>query len=203
MWCQFALEFVGAFRYTESMANILGNLPKEARRNLIGSLAARVSETARLKAEFDEGEGLRRLVDMVERLPDNVTAVLRPSLGFGLVADAVVIGPGTALVVCTLHWKGAVSEGERGEWLGAGKTDLGRPDRRAHVFATRLDFSGHARGYQVEPLVVCTEGPVDLKNLETKAPVVQHSEAQAYLAERFRTGAAGFDPSGLIDVLTS
>jgi hypothetical protein len=185
------------------MAKIIGTLPQGARRNLLGSVAARFSEGARLKAEREEGEGLRRLFPLLERLPESVTVVLQPTLGF-MTGECCVVGPGTALVIQTLHFRGKITLGEKEEWLGQpGGQDLGRPDRRAAIFCEKLEFSGHARGFALEPVVICTDGPVQLEAPTPQAPLVAWEDATGFLAQAFPGGLKGFDPAPLIKLLGS
>jgi hypothetical protein len=184
------------------MAKIIGTLPTETRRHWLGALAAHVSPTARRRAALESGEGLRRLASLLPALPECVTAILRPSLGF-MQVDCCLLGPDRVLVVETLHWAGKIAAGERGEWLGAGSVDLGRPDRRAFVLADRLAYSGHARGFRVEPVVICTDGPVEFVGPPPLTRVVPWAEAPEFLAECFaRTEGAGGDLTALIGLLT-
>jgi hypothetical protein len=185
------------------MAKIYGQLPGAARRGLVSALMARLSETARLQVEMEEGEGLRRLFPLLEALPDNVTVVLKPTLGFMRI-DCCIIGPGRIIVLKTAHYKGTVKAGEQGEWRGgAGTIDLGRPDRLANTFCDRLQFSGNARGFAVEPVVIFTAGPVEFEAGTPLATLVPWEEAAGFLTVQFPDGVDGFSPEALITLLTT
>ncbi len=192
----------GKFGYTGTMAKVVGKIPEAARLGLLGSIAARLNDAARLKAEFESGEGVRRLLPVLEALPDGVTVVVRPTLGF-FQADFGVVGPGRVLVINTLHWQGRIKLDEKDLWLGQGGSvtvQLGRPDRRAKLFAERLEYSGNARGFQVEPLVIRTLGAIEFDG-PLVAPMIGLEETAAYLAARFPDGVKGFDHRELVDVL--
>lgn len=182
------------------MVKRIGTVPEGKRRGLLSSVTAQVSEKARLQAEMAEGAGLRRLVGAAEHLADHVTLVIRPQLGF-MNVDACLIGAGKVLVINTLHWQGKITAGLQDEWVGGGSVDLGRPDRRAHVFADRLSFAGLAAGFAVEPVVVVTAGAVDMTGLQPLSRLVQWAEAEAFLTQQFPPGVAGFDPTALIKAL--
>lgn len=185
------------------MAKIIGNLPTDRKRGFLNAIASRVSDSARLRTEAAEGEGLRLLLDAVRTLPDQVTVVLGPSLGFMMKAECCIIGPGKALVINTLHFRGAVREGEKSEWIGSGGIDLGRPDRRTHLFADRLRFSGNAEGFTVEPMVVLTAGAVEFGNLRPMVPIVTLDQLRVELARLFPPNLVGPDPAGLIRSISS
>jgi len=174
--------------YTGAMAKVIGSLPRETRRNLLGTMAAAVSPLARQKQEMEEGAGLRWLLPILEQLPDSVSVFLCPSLGFFGRAECVVAGPGTVLVLATLHWKGMITTGENDEWRGAGNTDLGRPDKRALWFADRLAYGGYADGLHLEPVVVCTGGRAALSGLAPLATVVQGEEFSGFLQQVLSPG---------------
>lgn len=172
------------------MAHLLGTMPELGARSLLGTLKARLTDVGRRQLEMEEGHGLRRLVELLRSLPDTVTAVIHPSLGF-MQVDAVVAAPGRLLVVNTLHWRGEVAVNEKGAWTGAGgRVGLGRPDRRAFTFADRLRFSGRTEGFAVAPLVLCTAGSVQLLADDAEAELVAWAEA----AQRLRDLAAGSGP---------
>lgn len=183
------------------MAKIIGTLPEEPRRSLLGSLAATVNPLARQKAEMEAGHGLRRLAALLEQLPEHVTVLLRPKLGWMMDADCCVLGPGRVLVISAFHWKGKISGGVNEEWLGTGGLDLGRPDRRAAYFAKRLDYSPHFAGMTVEPVVVFTDGPVDFQGPVPVATLVYWEEALHLLSDAFPTGADPVDLSELVGLL--
>lgn len=185
--------------YTGGMAKIIGAPPKEARRNLLGTVAAAVSPVARQKLAMEEGEGLRRLLPLLEELPDSVTVFLHPSMGFFGKAECVVAGPGTVLVLATLHWKGKVTKGENNEWRGMGNVDLGRPDKRASWFADRLYNGGYTEGLHLESVVVCTNGPADLDGVDCIATVVPWDGAARFLEQVFAPG--GPAPERLLELL--
>jgi hypothetical protein len=195
-----------SFGYTSNMAKILGKLLAKKQRAFVRSMTALVSEVARLQAEMEEGYGPHVLAERLRELdlPDSVTIVLRPTLAF-LTADACIIGPGKVLVISALHWSGEIGQdGKKGEWTGAkGGVDLGRPDRRAHLFCDRLAFSGLAKGFELEPVVVFTGGPVKyLGGEQPQATLVQWTELEAFLKQRLPAGIAGFSASDLIKVIT-
>jgi len=181
------------------VAKIIGNLGPGKRRGLLDAVAARLNDQARLRIEGHEGEGLRRLLPFLEALPDHVTVILRPTLGF-LRIDCCLIGPGRVLVVHTSHWNGKVSLGQKEQWMG-GLVDLGRPDRLSTVFCDRLRFSGHAKGFELVPVVIFTAGAVELASDSSEATLVPWEQAGSYLAAAFPTGLKGFDSSKLINIL--
>jgi hypothetical protein len=181
------------------LAKIIGNLGPGKRRGVIDTVAARLNEQARLRIEGHEGEGLRRLLPVLERLPDHVTVILRPTLGF-LRIDCCLIGPGRVLVVQTLHWSGKVTTGQKGQWLG-GVVDLGRPDRLATVFCDRLRFSGHVRGFELVPVVLFTAGSVELVRDSSEITLVPWEKAEISLGAAFPSGLKGFDSSHLVNLL--
>ena len=185
------------------MAKIIGTIPTDRKRGFLNALASRVSESARLRTEAAEGGGVRLLLDAVRSLPDQVTMVLTPTLGFMMKAECCVIGPGRILVINTLHFRGAVREGQKTEWIGTGGIDLGRPDRRTHLFADRLRFSGNAEGFSVEPLLVLTAGAVEFGSLKPMVPVLTLEELRAELARLFPANLVGPDPADLIRSLSS
>lgn len=185
------------------MAKIIGTLPTDRKRGFLNAIASRVSESARLRTEAAEGEGLRLILEVARQLPDQVTVVVSPTLGFMMKAECCVVGPGRVIVINALHFKGGVKEGEKTEWIGTGGVDLGRPDRRTHLFADRLLFSGNADGFKVEPMVVLTAGPVDFGQLKPMVPVLTLEEMRAELARLFPPNLVGPDPAGLIRSLSS
>lgn len=168
---------------------------------MLGNVAATVSPVARQRTEMEEGLGIRRLIGLLENLPDYVTVIIKPSLGWMMYADCCVIGPGRLLVISAVHWKGAIGSDKEGAWLGAGHTDLGRPDRRAAYFAKRLEFGPHAMDMVVEPVVVFTNGPVKFMGPEPLATMVFWEEAEAIMAEAFPPGKTPVDVSGLVQLL--
>jgi len=181
------------------MAKIIGDLEPSKRRGLYDTVAARLNARARLRVEGYEGAGLRRLIPLLASLPDHVTVILRPTLGF-LRIDCCLIGPGRVVVIQTSHWVGKVTQGQKGQWLG-GTVDLGRPDRLATVFCDRLRFSGHARGFELVPVVLFTAGFVDVTSDATEATLVQWEKAESFLGAAFPSGLMGFDSSHLIGLL--
>lgn len=183
------------------MAKIIGTLPQAPRRSLLGSLAVTVSPVARQKAEMQEGEGIRRLAALLEKLPANVIVLLQPKMGWMMDGDCCVIGPGRVLVIAAVHWQGWITTGPDEEWRGAGGTDLGRPDRRAAYFARRLEYSGHAPGLSVEPVVVFTAGPVDFHGPEPVAPLVHWDGAHSVIAGAFGNEPSEVDVSDLVRLL--
>lgn len=181
------------------MAHVLGTMPAAGARSLLGSLKARMSDAGRRQLEMEEGEGLKRLVGLLQRLPDTVTAVIRPTLGF-MHVDAVVGAPGRLLVINTLHWSGEIAVNEKGAWTGAGgKVGLGRPDRRAFTFADRLQFSGRTEGFRVTPVVICTAGAVTVLSADTEVDVVAWTQAEQLLQDL--AGGQGPDPTLLVKSL--
>jgi hypothetical protein len=184
------------------MAKIIGDLPHGSRRSLVASLSTRFSESARLTADREDGIGLHRLVGLLPALPDDVTAVLRPTLGF-MQGECCLIGPGKLMVIQTLHFRGRITAGQKEEWVGhPGSVDLGRPDRRAAVFCDRLAYSGNGRGFALEPVVICTEGPVELTAPAPLAPLIPWADAAQFLIEAFPGGLVGFDTRPLIQMLS-
>lgn len=187
------------------MAKIIGRPPEIKKRTLLRSLTARLTQTARIQAELEEGYGplelARRLEGLV--LPDSVTIICRPTLGF-LHADVCLIAPGVVLVINALHWSGEIGLGQKAEWTGQkGTVDLGRPDRRAALFADRLVWSNLARGFAVKPVVVFTAGPVAHPAEQAEAAVVQGDELGEYLNHQLSEKVAGFNPAELIKTLSS
>ncbi len=186
------------------MANITGRLSEKKKRELLRSVTSLISGTSRMQAELEEGFGPHVLAGRLESmdLPDNVTIVLRPTLAF-LHADLCLVAPGKVLVVNALHWSGPMAPGKKGEWTGAkGSVDLGRPDRRAVLFADRLQWSGLAKGLEVEPVVVSTAGDVTYSGGEPEARLVPWSELDAYLTAALPAGVAGFPTLELIKAIT-
>ena len=139
---------------------------------------------------MEAGEGLRRLLPLLEQLPDSVTVFLHPTMGFFGKAECVVAGPGTVLVIATLHWKGIMTKGENSEWRGLGNVDLGRPDKRAAWFADRLYNGGYTEGLHLEPVVIATAGPVELGGVDCIATMVPWDSAAAFLQQVFAPGGA-------------
>lgn len=182
------------------MAKIVGQIQDRAPRGWISVLTGRLSPAARLRAEASAGEGLRRLLPLLESLPEAVTAVLHPSLGF-MAADCCVVGPTGVLVVQTVHWTGPIRTGEKGEWLAGGR-DLGRPDRQAAVFADRLRFTEYAAGLPVQPAVIFTAGEVQRPE-GAEAVLVPWDQAGRFLREQFPDGLTGQAPPELIQVLAA
>lgn len=183
------------------MAKFIGTLPQAPRRSLLGSLSATVNPVARQKAEMQEGEGIRRLAALLEKLPAHVTVLLQPKMGWMMDGDCCVIGPGRLLVMAAVHWKGRIGTGPDEEWRGAGGTDLGRPDRRAAYFARRLQYSGHAAAFTVEPVVVFTDGPVDFHGPAPEATLVYWHEALEVIAGAFQDESEPIDVSELVRLL--
>lgn len=186
------------------MAKILGKLPAKKPRDRVRRVTALVSGTARLQAEKEEGYGPHKLADQLGSmdLPEGVTIILRPTLAF-LDADICIIRPGKVLVINSLHWAGEIGHGKKGEWTGAGgAVDLGRPDRRAHLFCDRLAFSGLARGFELQPVVIFTGGPVNYLGEEPQALLIQWAELEEFLYRNLPDGVAGFSAHELIKVLT-
>jgi hypothetical protein len=182
------------------MAILRGHLPAAASRSLLDSFRARISATARQQMELSEGEGLLSLAGLLKGLPDHVSAVIRPTLGF-LTVDACVGAPGTLLVLNALHWGGEIALSKKGAWTGkGGKVDLGRPDRRAFAFADRLRFSGRAGGLTLRTAVLLTAGPVKFLAPEPEAELVQHDQAEAWLREA-TAARPGSDASALLESL--
>lgn len=182
------------------MALVLGRVPKAASRSVLGSLKARFSDAGRQQVEFEEGEGLFRLLGLLKALSSHVTAVVRPSLGF-MDVDGCAASPGRLLVVNTLHWSGDVAADETGAWTGfGGRVGLGRPDRRAHAFADRLSFSGRVDGFHVRAAVIVTGGPVRLLGADPEAEVVQWAEAARWLQGALDS-TDGPDPTTFIESL--
>jgi hypothetical protein len=192
-------------RYTNSMAKILGKLAEIKKRDLVRSITARLSDLARLQAEMEEGYGPHRLAARLKELalPDGVTIILRPTLAF-LNADICLVAPGKVLVVTALHWSGEIGQqGKKGEWTGAGgSVDLGRPDRRARLFCDRLEYSGLAKGFDLEPVVVFTGGPVQYLGEPPEATLVQWAELEEFLRNRLPAGVAGFSAADLLQAIT-
>jgi hypothetical protein len=182
------------------MANIIGAIPEARKRSLLGTVAAGVNPMVRQENAFREHEGLRRLLEVVQTLPDSVTAIVEPTLGF-LKADCCLLGHGRLLVVQTAHWKGKILPGKDGEWLGAGRVDLGRPDRRAFVFADRLAYSGRAEGWDMEPVVVFTAGAVDFHAGDTQAMLIHWDETEQFLRGVFLPHLTGPSPDPIIDLI--
>lgn len=177
------------------MAAVFGRLLEAPRRTLLQGLAARLSETARLQAEHEEGAGLRRLLDLLGGLPEPAAVAVRPALGF-MSVDCILAVPGRMLVVNALHWPGALTLSEDGQWAGpGGKVKLGRPDRRSRTFCDRLEHSGQADGMALEPVVVFTAGPVTVAGA-AEATLVQWDAAAACFAGAV-AAAAGPDPRPL------
>lgn len=192
------------FGYTSSMAKILGRLPEKKKREIVRSVTALVSGTSRMQAEMEEGYGPHALAERLQamELPDGVTVILRPTLAF-LNADICIIAPGKVLVINALHWTGEIGLGKRTEWTGArGSVDLGRPDRRAHLFCDRLAYSGLSRGFELEPVVVFTAGPVTYQADEPEANLVQWAELEEFLQRSLPKDLTGFSPTELIKTLT-
>lgn len=185
------------------MAKILGKLAEKKQRDLVRSMTALISSTARLQAEMEEGYGPHILVERLKGLdlPENVTVILRATLAF-LNADLCIIGPGKVLVINALHWTGEITQGRKGEWIGARSVDLGRPDRRAQLFCDRLAYSGLAKGFELEPLVVFTAGPVQYRGEEPEALLVQWDALEDFLRRNLPSGVAGFSTTELIRTLT-
>jgi hypothetical protein len=180
------------------MARILGSLPESRGRSILRSLAAGVNPLMRQQLEFQEGEGLRRVLAVVKNLPDSVTVIVQPTLGF-LKVDCCLMGHGRLLVVQSAHWKGKILLGKEEQWLGAGKVDIGRPDRRAFVFADRLKWSGWAEGWDIEPVVLFTAGDVDLQAPEPLTMLIDWDEADSFLRGVFLPHLTGPDPGPVIE----
>jgi|GEM_PF-2981324 len=186
------------------MANIIGRLTEKKKRDLLRSVTALVSGTARMQAELEEGFGPHLLADRLTAmsLPDSVTIVLRPTLAF-LHADICLIAPGKVLVLNALHWAGPIGQGKKGEWTGAnGSVDLGRPDRRARLFAERIEYSGLTKGLEVEAVVVSTAGDLSYAGSEAEAKLIQSSQLEEYLHTTLPKNVAGFPTAELIKAIT-
>lgn len=188
------------------MAKILGKLAEKKKREFVRSMTAMVSDLARLQAEMEEGFGPHELAERLKglALPDSVTVVLRPTLAF-LAADACIIGSGKVLVFTALHWAGDIGQdGKKGEWTGGrGGIDLGRPDRRAHLFCDRLAYSGLARGFEIEPVVLFTAGPVQYLGEQPQATLVQSAELEEFIRQRFPDGVTSLSSAAeLIKAIT-
>jgi hypothetical protein len=169
------------------MAKLMGRWPTQRAPGLLSRLTAWVSETARLQVEAATGEGFRRLEPYVAALPDSVTLLRGPVLGFSMSVDGCLLGPGRVVVFNVLHWKGPIGQSEKGGWTGAGgRVDLGRPDRRAALFADRLRFSGLAGSLDVEPILILTGGPIQYSGTEPEAVLVPLVEFPAYAATAFQ-----------------
>lgn len=184
------------------MAKLVGTPPRQRRSNILVTAAAYVNPIMRLKKDMEEGVGRQRLLEVLQQLPDSVTVVVHPTLGLYMHTDFAVIGPGRVMLLCAVHWKGPIGRGrERDEWLGAGAVDLGRPDKRARMFAERLAYSGHAGRLSVEPVVIMTDGPVQFGGPEPEVPVIQWAEAAQILRETFPPGQAPVESDSLAKLL--
>lgn len=185
------------------MAKIVGKLPPAPRPNLFGALLNRVNELARLKSEFHGREGLRRLAGPLAQLPDHVTVILQPTLGF-MQIDCCVIGPGRIMAINTLHWQGRVLVSKQEAWVGHPiSLHLGRPDRRSAVFLDKLGFTGLTKGFELDPVVICTAGKAEVDLQGAQARVVPWDEAPAFLARSFPTGVQGLhNPAEIVKLLT-
>lgn len=182
------------------MAKTMGQWPSLKAPGLVTRLTARVSEPARLQAEAAAGEGYRRVETALQDLPDAVTLLRGPVLGFSMQVDGCLLGPGRIVLFTLLHWKGTITLNEQGAWTGsAGRVDLGRPDRRAALFADRLSHSGLAGSLDVEPIVILTGGPISYAGT-AEALLVPLDELDGYLATAFADGAP-LGPLTLINTL--
>lgn len=188
------------------MARVIGTLPPKKQRNVMGTVTALVSDLRRVEAEMVEGWGPHRLAERLGELalPEGITILLRPTLAF-LHVDLCIIAPNRLLLINALHWKGLIQPGEKEKWFGGkGSVDLGRPDRRARLFCDRLDYSGLAAGFAVEPVVLFTAGPVEFQAGPAEATLVQWDELDGFLRQRLAdaapNGATG-DVAGLIKAI--
>jgi hypothetical protein len=182
------------------MAKLMGQWPSLKTPGLLTRLVATVSEPARLQVEAAAGEGYRRLEPVLQALPESITLLRGPVLGFSMQADGCLLGPGRIVIFSLLHWQGAIAVDEKGAWTGAGgRVDLGRPDRRAALFANRLSHSGLAGSLDVEPIVILTGGPIRYSG-PTEALLVPLDELEGYLVTAFQAGAPQA-PLALINTL--
>lgn len=182
------------------MAKTMGRWPSLKAPGLMTRLTARVSEPARLQAEAATGEGYRLVERALQALPESVTLLRGPVLGFSMQVDGCLLGPGRVVLFGLLHWKGAISLNENGAWTGlGGRVDLGRPDRRVALFADRLRHSGLAGALDVEPIVILTGGPISYSGA-AEALLVPLEELDSYLATAFPDGAP-LGPLTLINTL--
>lgn len=167
----------------------MGQWPSLKAPGLLTRLTANVSESARLQAEAAAGEAFRLVESALQGLPDTVTLLRGPVLGFSMQVDGCLLGPGRVVLFSLLHWKGAITVNEQGAWTGAaGRVDLGRPDRRVALFADRLCHSGLAGSLDVEPIVILTGGPISYTGA-SEALLVPLDELEEYLATAFSEGA--------------
>lgn len=186
------------------MAKVIGKLTDVKKRKLLHNVTAAVSTSARLQAELEEGHGPHLLAERLRSLdlPDDVTIILRPTLSF-LNADIGIVAPGKILIINALHWAGDIGQGKKGQWTGAGgRVDLGRPDRRAHIFCDRLAYSGLGRGFEPQAVVVFTGGAVRYLGEEPQATLVQWAELEEFLRKSLPSGVAGFSDAQLIQAIT-
>lgn len=177
----------------------MGQWPSLKAPGLLTRLTANVSEPARLQAEAAVGEGYRLVESVLQGLPDTVTLLRGPVLGFSMKVDGCLLGPGRVVLFTLLHWKGRIAVNEEGAWTGQGRVDLGRPDRRAALFADRLRHSGLAGSLDVEPIVIVTGGSISYAGA-SEALLVPLIELETYLATAFTEGAP-LAPLTLIDTL--
>lgn len=182
------------------MAKLMGQWPTPKAPGLLTRLTARVSEAARLQAEAAAGEGYRRLEPVLTHLSDSITLLRGPVLGFSMRVDGALLGPGRVVLFSLLHWRGAIGLNEQGAWTGfGGRVDLGRPDRRAALFAEKLLHSGLAGSLDIEPIVILTAGPISYAGA-TEALLVPLDDLDGYLATAFQEGAP-LAPLALINTL--
>lgn len=182
------------------MAKFMGKWPSPKAPGLLTRLTASVSESARLQAEAATGEGYRRVESVLQNAPESITLLRGPVLGFSMRADGCLVGPGRVVLFSLLHWKGAITLNQQGAWTGlGGRVDLGRPDRRAALFADRLRHSGLAGSLDVEPIVILTGGPISYAGA-TEALLVPLDELDGYVATAFPDGAPNA-PLALINTL--
>lgn len=182
------------------MTKLMGNWPTLKAPGILTRLTASVSEPARLQAEAAGGLPFERVEPILKRLDDSVTLLRGPLLGFSMRADGALLGPGRVVVFSLLHWRGTIGQNEMGAWTGAaGRVHLGRPDRRAALFADRLRHSGLAGELDVEPIVIVTGGALTYAGA-TEALLVPLDDLESYLATAFLAGAPTA-PLALINTL--
>lgn len=182
------------------MTKLMGQWPVLKPPGLLTRLTAPLNDAARLKVEGAAGEPFRRLEARIQSQPDFVTLLRGPRLGFSMQADGCLLGSGRVVVFSVLHWRGAIHLNEEGAWTGqGGRVDLGRPDRRAALFANRLQFSGLAGALDVEPIVIATGGPIRYAG-PTEALLIPEEELEAYLETAFQPDAT-YAPLDLINTL--
>jgi hypothetical protein len=182
------------------MAKLMGQWPSFKSPGLLTRLTTRINEAARLQVEAAAGLPFGRVEPVIQSQPDSVTLLRGPVLGFSMKADGCLLGPGRVVVFSLLHWRGAIALNDQGSWVGqAGRLDLGRPDRRAALFANRLQFSGLAGALDVEPVVITTGGPVSYAG-PTEALLIPLEDLDGYLETAFQPEGP-YAPLDLINTL--